>query len=130
MDIDTNVDLGIAREEAASRHVDEIARHLFICIGPDCIDTADGEKLWTHVKASVAEAQKQCTGATLYRSKVGCLRICKQGATAVVYPDGTWYGGLDNDRVDRVIAEHLAGGQPVEDFRIGQSTFPQVPAGD
>jgi (2Fe-2S) ferredoxin len=124
------IDLAEARAEAAMRQVDAVARHLFICIGPDCIDAADGEKLWSHVKSKVAEAQKQCTGATLYRSKVGCLRICKQGATAVVYPDGTWYGGLDNERVDRVIEEHLVGGQPVEDFRIGQSAFPQVPAGD
>lgn len=118
------MDLTEARVEAAMRRVDAVARHLFICIGPDCIDSAEGEQLWGHVKAKVAEAQKQSPGATLYRSKVGCLRICKQGATAVVYPDGTWYGGLDNERVDRVIEEHLAGGEPVEDFRIGQSTFP------
>jgi (2Fe-2S) ferredoxin len=120
------IDLSEARAEAAVRHVDTIARHLFICIGPDCIDPAEGEKLWGHVKAKVAEVQKQCPGATLYRSKVGCLRICKQGATGVVYPDGTWYGGLDNDRVDRVIEEHLAGGQPVDDYRIGQSQFPDA----
>lgn len=116
-----------AREEAISRGVDRIARHLFICTGPDCVDPADGEAAWALVKKRVAERQKDCPGAVLYRSKVGCLRICNEGPTAVVYPDGTWYANLDRNGLERVIDEHLAGGRPVDDYRIGQSTFP--PAG-
>ena len=27
----------------------------------------------------------------VYRSKVDCLRVCRQGPIMVSYPDGTWY---------------------------------------
>jgi (2Fe-2S) ferredoxin len=39
----------------------------------------------------------------------------------VVYPEGTWYARLDEEKLDRVIDEHLVGGRPVEDllFAIG-----------
>lgn len=61
---------------------------------------------------------------TVLRSKVDCLRICEQGAIAVVYPDGTWYAGLDIDKLDLIIDQHLIGGEPVEElaFAVGDLT--------
>ena len=53
---------------------------------------------------------------TVLRSKVDCLRICEQGAIAVVYPEGTWYAGLDKEKIDRIIEEHLIDGNPVDEL--------------
>jgi (2Fe-2S) ferredoxin len=48
----------------------------------------------------------------------GCFGICAQGPVAVVYPQGVWYGSLDEEAVEQIMEEHIEGGQPVEDYRI------------
>jgi (2Fe-2S) ferredoxin len=32
----------------------------------------------------------------------------------VVYPEGTWYGHVDEKEVDRIVQEHFIEGKPVE----------------
>jgi (2Fe-2S) ferredoxin len=45
---------------------------------------------------------------------VACLGLCKHGPNAIVYPDGTWYVGLDERDVPEVVASHLEDGKPVQ----------------
>ncbi|MDP8940816.1 MAG: (2Fe-2S) ferredoxin domain-containing protein [Actinomycetota bacterium] len=45
---------------------------------------------------------------------VTCLGLCKHGPNAVVYPSGTWYLGLDKEKVPEVVESHLKDGEPVE----------------
>ena len=46
--------------------------------------------------------------------EVECLGLCKHGPNVVVYPPGTWYLGLDKDKVPELVEQHLKDGEPVE----------------
>jgi (2Fe-2S) ferredoxin len=46
-------------------------------------------------------------------SSAGCLNLCEQGPVIVVYPEGFWYGKMDEEKIDQVL-DALAEGKPAE----------------
>lgn len=36
-------------------------------------------------------------------STTGCLKICDHGPVMVVYPQGHWYGAVDEERIDSIL---------------------------
>jgi len=114
-------DIERARQAAASREIGTYARHVFICTGPDCCTPEEGQAAWDRLKSEAARVNATPGARKVYRTKVGCLRICEAGPTGVVYPDGTWYGSLSPENVSRVAGEHLIGGHEVESLVIGHN---------
>ena len=63
-------------ETAESFGVGQLTRHLFVCLGPDCVDSDNGEKTWDYVKRRMKELNIAGPSGPCYRTKVGCLRDC------------------------------------------------------
>lgn len=51
-------------------------------------------------------------------TNTGCFGICDKGPIVVVYPEGTWYGNVTPDDVERIVEEHIEGGNIVKDLAI------------
>lgn len=44
-------------------------------------------------------------------SSTGCLNLCDHGPVMIVYPDGLWYGDVDEEKIDAVL-DGLESGEP------------------
>ncbi len=92
-------------------------RHLLTCRGPRC--TALGaDACWQRLRDSLAEHGLRSAEERVLVAATGCLYPCNRGPVLVVYPAGVWYGELTPELIDRIVAEHLVSGTPLEAQRI------------
>ena len=84
--------------------------HVLVCKGGDC--KKRGSKDVRNALKSELRAQSMHRDVRI--DSVDCLGLCKHGPNLIVYPDGTWYLGVTEYDVPKVVQTHLLNGEPVE----------------
>ena len=117
------------RETAAQLKIGNYSRHIFLCVGESCCSKEQGELAWKALKDQLKERDLSIsTGpSACYRTKAGCLRICKGGPILVVYPEGNWYGGMTADRIPGFIERQIVQGEPIEEWIFAKNPLGSVP---
>jgi len=84
---------------------------------PSCVkaDNPESQQLFQHLAQSLM--QKGIIG-TVTPIQTGCLNRCQQGPVMLVEPGHTMYVGLTKEKIDRIIDEHIIGGNIVSEFVI------------
>jgi (2Fe-2S) ferredoxin len=76
----------------------------------------------SHGMDLVAEFKKQLKDLKLdlklRANKSGCLGICDFGPTVVIYPQGTFYVGVQKEDVRELITSHILNNTPLERLRL------------
>jgi len=95
--------------------IEPYQRHAIFCVGVSC---GENMPLLKYLKEAVAAA-----GVPVRVNRAGCLGVCQGGPIMVVYPEGIWYAGLTQERIDRIVREHFVGGKPVKEWIVHDAGF-------
>lgn len=93
-------------------------KHIFVCTnqkgeGKKCCGEEFGMEVVNRLKQRIKEENLQLK---VRAQRAGCLDVCAMGPALVIYPEGTFYGRLSLEDVDRIFDQHIKNGKPVEEL--------------
>ena len=93
---------------------------------PSCV-TPDSEGLFQYAAKKLMMEGVMMTAPII---RTSCMNRCAQGPIMLIEPGHTMYVGLTEEKIDRIIAEHIIGGKVVEEYVIAEEFWdaPMSPA--
>ena len=116
---------------AMKPEMEAYSRHVLVCTGGYCTENRAGRAVYAKL-ASLLQQHGLLFGPTrVKRSEAPCLGVCAGGTIVAVYPEGVWYHGVTPESIERIVVDHLKGGQVVEEMvfhRLGSAPAPGIEA--
>lgn len=88
----------------------KISAHVLVCKHKTCLKQGGKASL----KALKRTLKEQGLRDEVMITKIDCLDQCGRGPVMVVYPDGVWYGGVDEETAREIVTEQLEKGRVIE----------------
>ncbi|MBI4397536.1 MAG: (2Fe-2S) ferredoxin domain-containing protein [Candidatus Omnitrophica bacterium] len=90
-------------------------KHVLVCTGPRCAPD-QAPPLYAYLKQRLKDLGLSGVEGGVMRSQCHCFGICESGPLLVVYPEGVWYHHITQEKLDRIIQEHLISNRPIEEY--------------
>jgi (2Fe-2S) ferredoxin len=81
---------------------------------PSCV-TPQTQDLFQHLASILMQ---EGIMATVQPIRTSCLNRCSSGPVMLVEPGHTMYAGLTKEKIERIVAEHIIGGNVVQEYVI------------
>lgn len=85
-----------------------------------CASSTQMQKSWKHLRRRLKELGKE-NRIKAISLKAQCVGVCRGGPILAVMPAGIWYGQCTPDVIDRIVNDHLIGGQVVDEYVIANA---------